>query len=53
MLLRFLGGYGQNLKKLNCDFLIAIGGEDTLGVANKLSKEGINVVGVPFVIMWH
>ncbi|MDA1197218.1 MAG: ATP-dependent 6-phosphofructokinase [Nanoarchaeota archaeon] len=39
-----------NLKKFNCDFLIAIGGEDTLGVANKLHKEGINVVGVPKTI---
>jgi phosphofructokinase-like protein len=40
----------QNLKKLNCDFLIAIGGEDTLGVAAKLAKESINVVGVPKTI---
>ncbi|MBW2974716.1 ATP-dependent 6-phosphofructokinase, partial [Candidatus Woesearchaeota archaeon] len=40
----------DNLKKLECDFLIAIGGEDTLGVANKLSKEGIKVVGVPKTI---
>lgn len=40
----------ENLKKLNCDFLIAIGGEDTLGVANKLAKEGIKVVGVPKTI---
>ena len=40
----------ENLKKLNCDFLIAIGGEDTLGVANKLAKEGVKVVGVPKTI---
>ncbi|MBU0628671.1 MAG: 6-phosphofructokinase [Nanoarchaeota archaeon] len=40
----------DNLKKLNCDFLIAIGGEDTLGVANKLFKEGVKVVGVPKTI---
>ena len=39
-----------NLKKLNCDYLIAIGGEDTLGVANKLAKEGVKVVGVPKTI---
>ena len=32
------------------DALIAIGGEDTLGVANKLSAEGVNVVGVPKTI---
>ncbi len=40
----------ESLKKLNCDFLIAIGGEDTLGVANKLAKEGVKVVGVPKTI---
>lgn len=32
------------------DALIAIGGEDTLGVANRLTDEGINVVGVPKTI---
>jgi 6-phosphofructokinase 1 len=32
------------------DALIAIGGEDTLGVANKLWKEGVSVVGVPKTI---
>ena len=39
-------------KKLKLDALIAIGGEDTLGVANKLFKEnkGLNVVGVPKTI---
>jgi 6-phosphofructokinase 1 len=42
----------DNYKKLKLDALIAIGGEDTLGVANKLSKEGkgINIVGVPKTI---
>ena len=40
----------ENLKKLKCEYLIAIGGEDTLGVANKLAKEGIKVVGVPKTI---
>ena len=40
----------QNLKKLKCDYLIAIGGEDSLGVANKLTKQGIKVVGVPKTI---
>ena len=39
-----------NFKKLGLDALIAIGGEDTLGVANKLSKEGLPVVGVPKTI---
>jgi len=42
----------ENYKKMKLDALIAIGGEDTLGVANKLNKEckGINVVGVPKTI---
>lgn len=30
--------------------LIAVGGEDTLGVASRLHKEGFNVVGVPKTI---
>jgi len=37
----------ENIKKLSLDVIVAIGGEDTLGVANKLAKEGIKVVGVP------
>ncbi|MCD6097456.1 ATP-dependent 6-phosphofructokinase [bacterium] len=40
----------ENLRKLNLDALIAIGGDDTLSVAYKLSKEGFNVVGVPKTI---
>lgn len=42
----------DNYKELGLDALIAIGGEDTLGVANKLVKEdkGINAVGVPKTI---
>ncbi len=32
------------------DGLIPIGGEDTLGVANRLQGEGVNVVGVPKTI---
>ena len=39
-----------NYKKLKLNALIAIGGEDTLGVANKLNHEGLNVVGVPKTI---
>jgi phosphofructokinase-like protein len=39
-----------NFKKIGLDALIAIGGEDTLGVATKLAKEGFNVVGVPKTI---
>lgn len=42
----------DNYKKLKLDALVAIGGEDTLGVANKLVKEkaDVNVVGVPKTI---
>ncbi len=40
----------ENAKKIGLDALIAIGGEDTLGVANKLSKTGFKVVGVPKTI---
>ncbi|NOY87206.1 MAG: 6-phosphofructokinase [Deltaproteobacteria bacterium] len=37
-------------KRFNLDGLIAIGGDDTLGVANKLFKMGLPVVGVPKTI---
>ena len=37
----------KNIKKLGLDCLVAIGGNDTLGVAHKLSKMGVKVVGVP------
>ena len=38
----------ENLKKLGLDALVAMGGEDTLGVANKLHKDfKAPVVGVP------
>jgi phosphofructokinase-like protein len=41
----------DNYKKLGLDALIAVGGEDTLGVSNKLIKDGIpNIVGVPKTI---
>ncbi len=40
----------ENLKKQKCFALIAIGGEDTLGVAQKLYEKGVNVVGVPKTI---
>lgn len=41
----------ENFKKLGLDALIVVGGEDTLGVANKLIKDGItNIVGVPKTI---
>lgn len=41
----------DNYKKLGLEALIAVGGEDTLGVAAKLIKDGIkNIVGVPKTI---
>lgn len=39
-----------NFKKVGLDALIAIGGEDTLGVASKFYKDGFKVVGVPKTI---
>jgi ATP-dependent phosphofructokinase / diphosphate-dependent phosphofructokinase len=38
------------LRGLGIDALIAIGGEDTLGVANQLHDRGVAVVGVPKTI---
>ena len=40
----------ENLAKMNIDALIAIGGEDTLGVATKLDSLGVKVIGVPKTI---
>ncbi len=41
----------DNFKKMGLDALIAVGGEDTLGVAAKLVKDGLpNIVGVPKTI---
>src|SRR5215467_1979420 len=40
----------DNLAGLGVDALVAIGGEDTLGVAARLYGEGVNVVGVPKTI---
>ncbi len=37
----------ENLKKYEIDALVAIGGDDTLGVASKLFDRGLKVVGVP------
>jgi 6-phosphofructokinase 1 len=37
----------KNLAKFGIDALVAIGGDDTLGVAAKLHQEGVKVVGVP------
>src|SRR5882724_12354712 len=40
----------ENLTSLGVDALVAIGGEDTLGVASKLHSAGASVVGVPKTI---
>jgi ATP-dependent phosphofructokinase / diphosphate-dependent phosphofructokinase len=40
----------QTLADHELDGLIPIGGEDTLGVANRLQGEGVNVIGVPKTI---
>jgi len=40
----------ENLKRLRIDALIAIGGEDTLGVATTLTEHGFHVIGVPKTI---
>ncbi len=39
-----------NLEADGIDGLIAIGGEDTLGVATKLTEAGVNIIGVPKTI---
>ena len=36
-----------NIRKFGFDAIAAIGGEDTLGVASKLWKEGVPTVGIP------
>jgi len=40
----------ENMKKLKIDALVVMGGEDTLGVAQKLHEMGVPVVGVPKTI---
>ncbi len=40
----------KTFKEMKLDCLIAMGGEDTLGVAHKLFSEGMPVIGVPKTI---
>src|SRR5919199_136514 len=40
----------KNLKALNVGAVVAIGGEDTLGVATKFASMGVKMVGVPKTI---
>jgi 6-phosphofructokinase 1 len=37
----------RNLEKLELDYLIAIGGDDTLSYAARLDKEGVKVIAIP------
>jgi ATP-dependent phosphofructokinase / diphosphate-dependent phosphofructokinase len=40
----------KNIEAFQLDCLVAIGGEDTLGVARKLADEGVSLVGIPKTI---
>ncbi|MFH1438250.1 MAG: ATP-dependent 6-phosphofructokinase [Pseudomonadota bacterium] len=40
----------ENIERMNLSGLVAIGGEDTLGVAGKLAAKGLPVVGIPKTI---
>jgi len=40
----------ENIQKLGIDVIVAIGGEDTLGVAAKLHRRGIKTIGIPKTI---
>jgi 6-phosphofructokinase 1 len=40
----------DNMRRMKLDALVAIGGEDTLGVPNKLASMSVPVVGVPKTI---
>ncbi|GJQ58949.1 MAG: ATP-dependent 6-phosphofructokinase [Candidatus Scalindua sp. AMX11] len=40
----------RNIKKLNVDCLICVGGDGTLGIANRFFNDGVPVIGVPKTI---
>src|SRR5687767_12017619 len=40
----------ENIERFGLDAIVACGGEDTLGVAARLSEKGVRVVGVPKTI---
>jgi phosphofructokinase-like protein len=40
----------QNIERLGLEAVVAIGGDGTLAIATRLSKEGVNVVGIPKTI---
>jgi 6-phosphofructokinase len=37
----------KNVAALRLDYVIAIGGDDTLSYAARLDKEGVNIIGIP------
>jgi 6-phosphofructokinase 1 len=37
----------SNIERLGIDFLVAIGGDDTLSYASRLAREGVNIVAIP------
>jgi 6-phosphofructokinase 1 len=40
----------ENIERLGLEAIIAIGGDGTLAIATRLSKEGLNVIGIPKTI---
>jgi 6-phosphofructokinase 1 len=40
----------ENIEGLGLEAIVAIGGDGTLAIATRLSKEGVNVVGIPKTI---
>lgn len=40
----------DNMKKWELDFIVAVGGEDTLTVAHKMHETGVRTVGIPKTI---
>jgi 6-phosphofructokinase 1 len=40
----------ENIERLGLEAVIALGGDGTLAIATRLSKEGINVIGIPKTI---
>jgi phosphofructokinase-like protein len=40
----------DNIERLGLDAVIAIGGDGTLSIATRMSREGVNVIGIPKTI---
>ncbi len=40
----------ENIERIGLDAVIAIGGDGTLAIATRLSKQGVNVIGIPKTI---